>query len=226
MSQPHYLHPDTLIIIFAREPVYGQVKTRLIPVLGKSGATELYRQMLAYTIRQHTHGHDWPQATILAPVSLCITPESRASFFHSMEDLPALDCFQQRGDDIGLRMYHAFQVALKNYQKVILIGTDCPFLTSEDVRQAIISLENHDVVLSPASDGGYVLIAAKKPILELFQHIDWGTERVMAQTRQVMETLNLSWKELPEKNDIDVKGDLRYLKQHTEFKEYNFEENP
>jgi len=219
MSPANFLYPDTLIIIFAREPVYGRVKTRLIPALGKQGATELYQRFLDYAIHQHTTNQRGINSLNLSPVNVCITPESRDSFFLEMEGSDRFMCSRQQGDELGSRMYNALEAALQNYSKAILIGTDCPFLTPDDIQQAITALDNHDVVFSPASDGGYVLIGVNKLITELFEAIDWGTQRVMAQTRNVMKTHGLSWRELSEKNDIDIKSDLKYLMEHDEFKD-------
>jgi len=220
MSRDKFLYPDTVIIIFAREPVYGQVKTRLIPSLGKQGATELYKRFLDYAISQHTISHRRFNSLNLAPVQLCITPESRDSYFYETYGSGIFTCSRQEGDDLGGRMSNALEVALKSYSKAILIGTDCPFLSPDDLQQAVTALDSHDAVFSPASDGGYVLIGVKKLVTALFDNIDWGTERVMAQTREYMKANKLSWQELAEKNDIDIKEDLRYLLEHNEFKSF------
>lgn len=225
MSSDKFLNPNTVIIIFAREPVVGQVKTRLIPALGKQGATELYRQFLDYAIDQHTVSYGRFNSLNLAPVQLCITPESRDGYFYETYGYGRFTCSRQVGNDLGSRMYNALDSALKSYSKAILIGTDCPFLSPDDLQQAVIALDDHDVVFSPASDGGYVLIGVKKRVTTaLFNNIDWGTERVMAQTRGFMKANKLSWLELTEKNDIDIQDDLRYLLEHNEFKGF-FSEN-
>ena len=204
-------HSDTLIIIFAREPVAGQVKTRLIPALGVEGAAKLYKRLLDYAINNAI-------ASSLSAVNLCITPESNKNYFSQMPCSVNFELSVQTGKDLGARMHNALAVALNNYSKAILIGTDCPFLSSHDLQQAIIALDNNDMVFSPAKDGGYVLVGAKKISPVVFEHIDWGTDKVMAQTRRALLKYNMSWQELPEQYDIDVKDDLKYLLLHNDFK--------
>lgn len=200
----YHTYPDTQIIIFAREPVLGKVKTRLIPALGREGATRLYQRLLDYTITQHSKRN-------LAPVHLCITPESRIDFFIQAFSVNRDDISVQQGEDLGHRMYHSMQIALKSYAKVLLIGTDCPFLTESELQSAIISLDNNDMVFSPANDGGYVLVGAKNLSRSVFEHIDWGTEKVMQQSRKALLNDGCSWCELAEQNDIDIPQDLKFL---------------
>ncbi len=205
--------PETLIIVFAREPVQGLVKTRLIPALGAEGATELYKRLLDFTISNVIDSH-------LSPVNLCITPESNTSYFDLMPAARHFELSVQNGRDLGERMYFALVQALTRYSKVILIGTDCPFLTKNDLELAIKALDEHDMVFSPATDGGYVLVGAKNVTQAIFMDIDWGTNRVMQQSRNILSRLDFSWYELPEKNDIDVKSDLKYLLLHNDFKDF------
>ncbi|MCW8930415.1 MAG: TIGR04282 family arsenosugar biosynthesis glycosyltransferase [Gammaproteobacteria bacterium] len=212
-SELKYSYPDNLIIIFAREPVSGLVKTRLIPTLGKEGATKLYCRLLDYTVKHVTESE-------LSPVNLCITPESQPSYFTQMACAEQFEISVQMGNDLGVRMYNALLEGLKQYSKVILIGTDCPFLTATDLRQAINVLDEHDMVFSPTRDGGYVLVGAKKVLPGIFKNIDWGTEKVMEQTRYALIANQLDWKELSEQDDIDVKDDLKYLLLHNDFKEF------
>lgn len=204
-------HPDTLIIIFAREPVAGQVKTRLIPALGEKGATKLYEQLVNSILN-----------TVLsaaqAPVNLCITPESDKAYFSQWSDAIHFELSVQAGNELGQRMYNALARALTCYSKAILIGTDCPFLSSDDFHQAIKSLDEHDMVFSPAKDGGYVLVGAKNIKPAVFENIDWSTEKVMAQTRSSLIKQQISWQELAEQQDIDDRNDLKSLLLHKDFK--------
>jgi len=171
------MHSDTLIIIFAREPVAGQVKTRLIPALGAEGACHLYQQLLEHTLNTCIQAD-------LADIQLCITPESNTAYFNNLPHAKYFQLSMQTGNDLGTRMFNAMVSALNQYKKVILVGTDCPFLSADDLHQAIITLDNYDMVFSPAYDGGYVLVAGKTIKLEVFSDIDWGTEQVMQQTRR------------------------------------------
>lgn len=219
MIVQQFSYSDSLIIIFAREPVAGKVKTRLIPALGADGAARLYQQLLDYTLSNTI-------SAALAPVNLCITPESRKDYFNQLmlnHSAAAGSCelTEQQGQDLGIRMYHALTLALKKYSKAILIGTDCPFLSRADLKQAILALDANDMVFSPARDGGYVLVGAKKLVPEIFNNIEWGSERVMEQSRKALLANGVCWQELSEQYDIDVESDLKYLSQYNEFKEFN-----
>ena len=197
---------DRLIIIFAREPVAGLVKTRLIPALGAEGACHLYQQLLNRTLTTCIH-------SALADIQLCITPESNTAYFTQLPQAAHYQLSLQTGDDLGQRMFNAMTSALKHYKKVLLIGTDCPFMSADDLQQAINALDNDDMVFSPAYDGGYVLVGAKNTKADIFSAIDWGTERVMQQTRDCLNNSDLSWAELAQQYDIDVPEDLRHIEQ-------------
>ncbi|WP_198266177.1 TIGR04282 family arsenosugar biosynthesis glycosyltransferase [sulfur-oxidizing endosymbiont of Gigantopelta aegis] len=205
--------PDALIIIFAREPVLGQVKTRLIPALGADRATELYKRLLDYTINNVI-------SASLSPMRLCITPESEQQYFMQMKHAQHFELTVQEGTDLGLRMFNALATALAQYSKVILIGTDCPSIEQSLLQQAIDALEHNDMVFSPASDGGYVLIGAIRVVKEVFIDIDWGTDKVMQQSRLALAGSDLSWQELSVQHDVDIKADLKYLSLHDEFKDF------
>lgn len=224
MSKAQFIHSDTLLIIFAREPVAGQVKTRLIPALGETGSTELYKRLLNYTIEKFIftkHSTEPLRNTkSLIPVNLCLTPESQINYFQNMDCAESFIISRQVGDDLGARMFNALSAALCNFKKAILIGTDCPFLSVEDIEQAIKALDSNDMVFSPAKDGGYVLVGAKKATNVAFKSIQWSTDKVMSQTRESLTQHQLSWFELRSQIDIDVKDDLKYLLQHNEFKDY------
>jgi len=198
------MYLDTLIIIFAREPVAGQVKTRLIPALGAEGACHLYQQLLEHTLNTCIQAD-------LADIQLCITPESNSTYFNNLSQARYFQLSRQTGNDLGTRMFNAMLSALNYYKKVILLGTDCPFLKADDLQQAIMALDNNDMVFSPAYDGGYVLVAAKTIKPDIFSDIDWGTERVMQQTRRCLTNTDLSWRELTTQYDIDIAEDLQHL---------------
>ncbi|MCN4144788.1 MAG: TIGR04282 family arsenosugar biosynthesis glycosyltransferase [Thiohalomonas sp.] len=213
MNKLSYRYPDTLVIIFAREPVAGQVKTRLIPALGEEAATNLYKQLLDYAINNVI-------TSDLSPANICITPESNRHYFTQMACSSQFQLSVQSGNDLGARMYNALALALKHYSKAILIGTDCPFLSHNDLQQAIAALDNNDMVFSPANDGGYLLVGAKAVNPQVFKQIDWGTEKVMAQTRMMLLKHKVSWQELSAKNDIDIEDDLKFLLLHNKFQDF------
>ena len=224
MLANHFQYPDTLIIIFAREPVQGQVKTRLIPSLGEEKATELYRRLLMgtltrYSVDNSSSAHSNQISTGLAPVSLCLTPESRVEYFQQLSCTDSFNISCQKGNELGARMYNALLEALETYDRAILIGTDCPFFTVRDAAQAIEVLNEFDMVFAPANDGGYVMVGASRLTRACFTDIDWGTEQVMSQTRERLRNAQLSWFELPQQVDIDTENDLKYLMQVNEYKD-------
>jgi rSAM/selenodomain-associated transferase 2/rSAM/selenodomain-associated transferase 1 len=117
----------------------------------------------------------------------------------------------QGSGDLGQRMAIALQQALEaGARRVVLIGSDCPFLTPTLLDQAFEALQHHDLVLGPALDGGYYLIGLRYPCPDLFQSVDWGTERVLDQTRAIAQRLNLRWQELTPLRDLDRPEDLPY----------------
>jgi rSAM/selenodomain-associated transferase 1 len=179
-----------MIIVFAKAPVPGEAKTRLIPRLGPWGAARLHLRLTLHALRT-------------ARAANCGPVELHLSRTHSLFRRARL----QRGRDLGERMQHAFCKA----RKAILIGTDCPTLTPRDLRRAARWLSGgYDAVLAPAEDGGYALIGLKKPIPRLFQGIDWGSERVYAET--VKKLAGYRWRALPPVWDLDRLPDLDRLR--------------
>lgn len=190
--------------IFTKPPRAGLVKRRLIPALGAAGAAALYVRLLEHTLETAT-------ASGFGTVSLWSTATADREIRQlALRNNVRLQ--RQTGDDLGERMSHALGVALARARFAVLIGCDCPELSSADLRQAAGWLRaGADAVLGPATDGGYYLIALRRPVLGLFTHIDWGTDQVLEQTRARMSRAGLSWHELPEYRDIDRPEDLEYL---------------
>lgn len=176
----------TSIVVLAREPRAGRVKTRLIPLLGAAGAARLHARLVERTLAT-------ARAAALGPVELWGTR-------------------RQRGADLGARMEHALRSGLRRAGRVILIGSDCPVLRSAHLRRAERWLAGGaDAVLAPAEDGGYALIALRRVSPRLFAGVDWGSARVMAQTRERLAALGWRWRELPEVWDVDRPEDYRRL---------------
>ena len=121
----------------------------------------------------------------------------------------------QLGDDLGERMSFAVRQNLKKFSYVILVGTDCPDLESSLIAEAIASLkEGSDAVLVPAEDGGYVLIGLSVYIESVFTDMQWGSDKVLAVTRDRLLEAGIRWRELAEQRDIDRPEDLDFLKQY------------
>jgi len=196
----------TLIQLFARPPVAGRVKTRLIPAVGIESATAIYLHCLKHNLQLIEHSH--------FDFEIWLSEASSDGFF---ERWPAIHI--QQGKDLGQRMYHALSGALSNgYQKVILIGSDCLELTPAILQHVCAKLDHHDLVFIPAKDGGYVLIAARQRIdHRLFEGIDWGSERVLIQTLEAAMQCAINTALLNPLRDIDTADDLQY---YAELKQY------
>ena len=192
------------IAIFAKAPVPGYAKTRLIPRLGAVGAAELQRRLIEQTVATAISAD-------LGPVSLWCAPGSDHEFFRRLAEDRALTLYDQEGPDLGARMPAAFE-RLAPSGPLLLIGTDCPAFTPEHLRLcAARLLAGDDAVFIPADDGGYVLVGLHRPEPALFDGIPWSTAEVMTQTRQRAASLHLRWSEPVTLWDIDLPADLDRL---------------
>lgn len=200
--------PSACLLIFARYPEVGQVKTRLIPALGPEGATTTYRQMATHVIAQV---RELRQRQPLA-VTVWFTGGSQAGMATWLG--ADLTYQQQSGGDLGQRLQTAFQVTFdQGYQVGMAIGTDCPSLTPAILDQGWQALQHHDLVLGPATDGGYYLIGLNRPVPELFQGIAWSTAVVLEQTVAIADRLGLTRYHLPALTDVDTPQDLAIWQQ-------------
>lgn len=196
---------DASVLIFARAPVAGNVKTRLIPLLGDHGAAALYRNLVerALTVAR-TSG--------VGPVELWCTPTTDDDFFASCRDRFHVTLHRQREGDLGARMLNAFEDALTRSRHVLLTGSDCPSLTAADLRAAARALrEGCDAVFCPTEDGGYVLVGLSQAMPALFDAMIWGTDTVMEETCQRLRNLGWHWHELPVHWDVDRPQDYQRL---------------
>ncbi len=199
------LKQDTGLIIFARAPVAGKAKTRLIPALGAEGAATC---QAALTRRALTTACQLcPHNTLLA-----CAPNSQQPFFIACQRQFSVALQDQQGCDLGERMHHALVQGLQSLSRVILIGTDSPVIDADYLLAAEAALENsNDAVIGPADDGGYVLIGLSRPAGKLFRQIDWGSAQVYRQTRQRLAQTGLRWQALDHRWDIDHPADLTRL---------------
>lgn len=197
--------PEARLLVFSKAPVPGQVKTRLIPALGEAEAARFHERLVRQTIELATR-------TRFAPVSLWCSPTLDHPIFQDCCQTYGVTLHLQEGNDLGERMAHAFEETLKESTAAVLIGTDCPGLSADDLKMAFEALQHgFDAVLGPAEDGGYVLIGLRRPVPELFMDMPWGSERVLAETRTRLQTLDLSFHELPTRWDVDRPEDLTRL---------------
>ncbi len=194
---------DTCIILFAKYPAPNKAKTRLQPALGIDGAARMARQLLLHSIEQ----------TIDTgfSVELCVSPAPTDPCWQAL-DLPnSLRWSAQAEGDLGLRMLIASQQALQRFDKVVLIGTDCPSLTTAHIQTAVQQLNQHDAVMIPATDGGYVLLGFRQVNESLFSDIVWSTASVATVTQQRVADLGWTLALLPSLHDIDEPKDLVHL---------------
>ncbi len=193
------------ILLFAKAPVPGHAKTRLIPALGAEGAALLQQRLTLHTL-----------STALGsglPMELWCHPDPHHPFFATCAEIFGITCRAQQGGDLGARMQHAAAAAL-GQGPVVLIGTDCPGLTAADLIAAADALAETDAVLGPAIDGGYYLLGLRQLDAVLFEGVSWGTDAVLTQTRRRLTALGWRWRELRRRADIDRPEDLALLPPH------------
>ena len=190
----------TRIVIFAKAPVPGSVKTRLIPVLGKVGAARLAQRMLSNTVSNAL-------AAGLAPPELCATPHPGDPSWAG--HLPAGVRLSDQGPgDLGQRLAAAARRVIEGGERVLLIGTDCPELDATRLAKAAAQLESHDAVIYPAKDGGYVLLGVARTNPSLFTDIAWSTDAVAATTIARIKALGWSLCVGDTLSDIDEPANL------------------
>ena len=220
-NRPNWTYPDSRLLIFAKPPIAGQVKTRLHSVLSPNQCARLQQVLIRNTLEMSL-------ATRLCPVELwCATPADH-SYFQDCQKRYAVPLYQQQGDDLGARMQYALEHTLKDAASALLIGTDCAVLKRNHLQQALQLLDTEaeargrktpHILLIPAEDGGYVLIGAKRNYPETlwsacFSAIDWGSSQVMQQTMDGLEQAGINWAQLPPLWDIDRPADLLRLRKN------------
>lgn len=191
-------------IIFAKAPLAGFAKTRLIPALGADGAAQLAQRMLQHTL--HT-----ALSAQLGPVELCVAPGPADPVWQRF-DLPATLVWSSQGDgDLGARMARAAQRVLAGGDAVILIGTDCPAIDKQLLHNAAQALTDHAACIVPTADGGYALLGLQHFHARLFDDMPWSTAQVTVQTLERLQELQWRVKIHPTLYDIDEPADLQWL---------------
>lgn len=191
-------------VIFAKAPLAGFAKTRLVPALGEEGAAALARQLLRHTVTQAL-------AAGLGPVELCVTPNRHHAIWPTLNIPQAIKFSAQGRGDLGQRMARAARRSIPGDEPVLLIGTDCPQLDSAMLQAAARALAGHDCCLVPAHDGGYTLLGLRRYHPSLFSNMPWSTADVARITRARMHALGWSLAEFPAVHDIDEPADLAWL---------------
>jgi rSAM/selenodomain-associated transferase 1 len=190
------------IAILAKAPVPGIAKTRLVPVLGADGAANLQAQFIRRSLQT-------AMGAGVGPVTLWITPDRHHPAIKAIAVPLAVKLADQPDGDLGDRMLAAIAASPG---PAIVIGTDCPALTSEHLRAAAAALRDGvDVVIVPVEDGGYGLIGMRRAEPALFAGMTWSSDSVMAETRRRLTRLSLAWWEVARLWDVDVPADLERL---------------
>lgn len=190
----------TRIVIFAKAPLPGEAKTRLIPVLGKAGAARLAQQMLNDTVGKALSAG-------LGRPELCVTPHPDSPQWQGR--LPAgVEVSDQGPGDLGQRLAAAARRVIDCGERILLIGSDCPALDGYRLGMAAAQLDSHDAVIHPARDGGYVLLGLARTDPSLFADIAWSTDTVAAITTTRIKALGWSLFVGDTLSDIDEPADL------------------
>jgi uncharacterized protein len=189
---------DNAVIIFLKNPEPGKVKTRLAAAIGNSKALAIYIDLITHTLKAAEN--------MAADKYIYFSDDMDASIG---QNGLAFKKAIQSGADLGEKMKNAFADVLNSaYQKVIIIGTDCPGICPEILQQAFDELNNTDVVIGPAADGGYYLLGMKDLHLQLFDTIEWSTPAVLQTTIDRCTQTKLRYQLLEELSDIDEEKDL------------------
>ncbi len=193
------------LVVVAKRPERGKVKTRIAAVLGDDRALELYRSALFDTLALAMSITDVAHVLTYAPA----TDDAR-DYFEQVA--PAFELIPQSGASLGERLGGVFAHLLQRYRPVVSIGSDSPDLPPAFIARAFEMLRGEaDVVLGPADDGGYYLLGMQTMQPTLFERIHWSTEVVAEQTRQRAADARLRLAELPLWHDLDIVDDLRAL---------------
>jgi rSAM/selenodomain-associated transferase 1 len=187
------------LIIFVRNPVLGKVKTRIAKDMGDNAALEIYKQLITHT-HSITNSLDLDRYIFYAD-------------YVNENDVWENSIYQkelQSGNDLGERMYNAFELLFsKGYKKVCIIGSDCFELSKDIIEEGFNLLESNDAVIGPSLDGGYYLIGMSTFIPQVFQNKNWSTDTVYSDTLSDFSKYHISHYTLPELSDVDNADDCK-----------------
>lgn len=194
-------YPDARLLVLSKAPDPGQVKTRLIALLGESAAAGLYEGLLRSTLEMAVNSG-------LCPVDLWCSPTEAHPFFQQCRQQYGVELHRQAEGDIGCRMSHALESASRSSRLLLLIGADCPALSVDDLEEALDLLDRGtEVVLGPAEDGGYYLIGMSGLHPFLFTDVPWSTPAVLDLTKTRLNSKQVTWQCLTAHRDLDTPDD-------------------
>jgi rSAM/selenodomain-associated transferase 1 len=196
--------PDNVaLIVFARYPLPGKVKTRLAKTLGDERSADFYRACAEYVFQE--------SAKIGTSIMRYLFYSENSDKDHIIEWTKGGFLYAAQGPgDLGERMRRAFRMVFdRGARKAVVIGTDVPDISASLLEEAVQALNNVDVVIGPSRDGGYYLLGTKRLHDEIFSDIEWGSDKVFTETMMHIEAKRLSVCRLPVLTDIDTEDDLR-----------------
>ena len=191
------------LCIYAKPPIAGQTKSRLAKSIGTEAAAALAKAQLIDICHEVI---DAPDTEVFLWHPPGAHPDQYRDFLP-----PGIGFAQQVGESLGDRMRHSIQTMLATRDKVVIIGSDCITHCKASIAAAYRGLDHAEIVLQPATDGGYVLVGQSSDCPEMFENISWGTSEVLEQTYQKISTHNYRYALLPESFDIDIEADLQQL---------------
>ncbi|HET7108410.1 MAG TPA: TIGR04282 family arsenosugar biosynthesis glycosyltransferase [Candidatus Acidoferrum sp.] len=194
-----------VLLVFAKTPTPGKVKTRLLPAVSPEAAAALHKACSVDTLQL---------ARKMRGCDVLVFTAGGTSYFRTLARKQGsgarLRILPQRGADLGARMENAFRKSFAmGYREAVVIGTDTPWMGMNRLRRAFAGLQRNDVVIGPAQDGGYYLLGMRKLVPEIFRRIPWSTGRVLQLTLKKILALKLRSKLLRRDFDLDRPGDLK-----------------
>lgn len=202
------MNPDSrpALLVFAKAPEPGRVKTRLAAQIGEGAAAVLAARLALRTLAT-------ARTANIGPVQLWCAPDATHPFFDVCHRRHGVELHPQSGPDLGARMAHALRSALEYHPAAILVGTDVPTMTVDDLREAAAALAaGDDAVFGPAEDGGYWLVGMRRMADEVFNDVPWSTDGVLEATRQRCNALGWRVAEVARRWDVDRPEDFERLR--------------
>lgn len=198
--------PKRALIVFVKAPMPGECKSRLIPHLSAEESSDLYRcfvlDILTGLLPSNPDGR----------LMVAYQPHSRMPDLAWLGFRQAPEFFRQEGKSLGERLVHAFGTAFgRGCRQVVIIGSDSPTLPPATIDQAFTALGEADIVLGPATDGGYYLIGLSRPCMSLFDDVAWSTDQVFERTAKNAQAQGYRLRVLPTHYDVDTVEDLAVL---------------
>ncbi len=201
---------NACLVVFAKDPIPGRVKTRLTPRITPDEAARLYKAFILDIINNVRR----LERNSIDNVTVAYTPVDAEKVFRKLVEHPA-NFLSQKGDNLGERMRNAFnQSFAEGAKRVVIIGTDSPTLPTSYIQKAFDVLKKIPIVIGPTFDGGYYLLGLSKQNDDIFDGVEWSTSRVFGQTLTRIKSLNTQVYVLPPWYDVDTSEDLEFLKSH------------